>query len=77
MADDPFDRFERSPQGLLIPLGIFLVGALLTLAAMRLLNQLEQAEQRRELAPPAAVGKHQIEKPIRNLRSDALQRATS
>lgn len=49
MTDDPFARFERSRSGLLIPVVIFVIGALVTLVSMELIGLVDMAEQRREL----------------------------
>ena len=38
MTTDPFEQFERSRSGFLIPIGLFLVGAVLTWLAIASLN---------------------------------------
>lgn len=45
MNGDPFERFERSRGGLLIPILIFVVGAILTTFALSRLSDLVSLEQ--------------------------------
>ena len=54
MNGDPFERFERSRGGLLIPVLIFIVGAVLTTFAVSSLNQLIRMEALAD-QPPAAI----------------------
>lgn len=44
MHSDPFERFERSRGGLLIPVAVFAVGAILTTVAIDRLNPLVTLE---------------------------------
>ena len=59
MSGDPFERFERSRGGLLIPVLIFIVGAMLTTLALRSLDDLVSlkglADERPALVEPAAA----------------------
>lgn len=63
MSGDPFERFERSRSGLLIPVLIFIVGAMLTTLALRSLNDLASMENLAE-EPPAAIEPVAIEPAI-------------
>jgi hypothetical protein len=42
MSDDPFQRFERSRGGLLIPLCLFVLGAVPTALAIDAINKLPE-----------------------------------
>ncbi len=54
MNGDPFEQFERSRGGLLIPVLIFIVGAVLTTFAVSSLNRLVRVEALAD-QPPAAI----------------------
>ena len=45
MSDDPFARFERSRGGLLIPVALFVLGAVPTGLAIGALDRLETIEE--------------------------------
>lgn len=47
MSDDPFERFERSRGGLLIPLLLFILGAVPTTLAIGSMSQLAVVEHAR------------------------------
>lgn len=53
IRNDPFARFERSRGGFLIPVALFIVGALVTVWATRSLTQLNQVDQRAKLRAEA------------------------
>ena len=55
MNGDPFERFERSRGGLLIPVLIFIVGAVLTTLALRGLDGLVSLKGLADEPPAAAV----------------------
>jgi hypothetical protein len=56
MSTDPFEKFERSRGGLIIPLAVFVLGGCLTYAAVRslrgvFLRQVEAAQRLQSAAP--------------------------
>ena len=60
MSGDPFERFERSRGGLLIPLLIFIIGAMLTTLALGSLDDLVSMEDLADephgpIEPPAPL----------------------
>ena len=53
MAQDPFEQFERSRGGLLIPVILFVMGAVPTALAIRAIDGLEVREPSKDDKNPA------------------------
>ena len=67
MCDDPFEQFERSRRGVLIPVVVFVLGAALTVVAINALHRLplpiEVTEPESELrSSPQAVGSDELDR---------------
>ncbi|MEM1071179.1 MAG: hypothetical protein AAGG48_10520 [Planctomycetota bacterium] len=45
MSEDPFERFERSRGGWLIPIALFIAGSIATAIAIQKISLLDMAEQ--------------------------------
>jgi hypothetical protein len=75
MSGDPFERFERSQSGLLIPVLIFIVGAILTTLALRSLDDLVSlkslADEPPAIIEPAAIEPAAIERAA--IEPDAIE----
>jgi hypothetical protein len=55
MTNDPFERFERSRGGLLIPVLLFILGAVPTALAIRALHDLEVSEEAMDEEPAMEI----------------------
>ncbi|MGB7325640.1 MAG: hypothetical protein WBD31_12270 [Rubripirellula sp.] len=53
MSIDPFERFESSRGGLLIPVGLFIIGSIATTIAVAALHRIEipAAAEQKKIAP--------------------------
>lgn len=70
MSEDPFAEFERSGGGWVIPIALFVLGAIPTTFAIRAIHELSVAEQPAG-APAEADGLENQEDAIPNLEVQA------
>ena len=73
MNADAFERFEKSRGGLLIPVVVFVLGAIATVVAMIAVQRvaLDQAAAQQQLQPPAADARGAPESPNDDATADA------
>lgn len=58
---DPFEQFESSPRGWLIPLGLFVLGALATWTAIERVRVTELGELRQSRRDQAVSSEHSVD----------------
>ena len=84
MSQDPFEQFERSRGGMLIPVVVFAIGAVLTLVAIDLLHgvrvreeaELRELQQAIEVEPILDPKQSQVAEPEEALKSTEALEAT-
>jgi DNA-binding protein H-NS len=74
IRNDPFARFERSSGGFLIPVALFVVGALITVWAANNLARLDQADKAAKLRAQAVqIQQEQRAKALQELKALIIQ----
>ncbi|KAA1257661.1 hypothetical protein LF1_01490 [Rubripirellula obstinata] len=70
IRNDPFARFERSRGGFLIPIALFIIGALITVWAAHTLTRLNQVDQQAKLKAQAVqIQEEQRAKALQELKA--------